>query len=338
MPTLHVVLLICQNEYEELLASEIKAAGLTGSEEGGGWLLTEQDRESASLDWCFAHYALIEPVEITGASVNVLAGGIADFFLNSAREERFAAAWPWQFAFAPGLEGLGRRVAAVEAEVRSLLQRKMARVARLASEAAVPRRGPARGLFVFFVDFQRAFVTREAWLGGQRRMADHPAAPSRSYLKVEEAYGILGCTPGDGESVIDLGAAPGGWSFSAAEKGARVIAVDNGPLKGGALDHPRIEHRREDAFHFRPPAGTTFDWMFCDLVENPHHVLRSIVEPWLHQGWCRRFVINLKFGRADAVGLLGETRVALAPKCAQLVVRHLFHDREEFTLMGLAAG
>src|SRR5690606_25054254 len=104
---------------------------------------------------------------------------------------------------------------------------------------------------------------------GQRRMADDSLAPSRSYLKVEEAYVVLGREPAAGETVVDLGAAPGGWSYSAAKRGAQVIAVDNGPLKGGALDHPRIEHRREDAFGFRPPGGRAFDWLFCDLVEDP---------------------------------------------------------------------
>ena len=53
-------------------------------------------------------------------------------------------------------------------------------------------------------------------------MADNPAAPSRSYLKIEEAYGILGREPAQGETVADLGAAPGGWSFSAAKRGAKV--------------------------------------------------------------------------------------------------------------------
>lgn len=331
--TIAPVLLICQDGYEELLASEIKAGGVPGCEEGGGWLLTEKDPRGSAPDWCFAHCALLEPEEIIGESVNALAAGIADTFLETARTERFEAPWPFQVTCAPALEGLGRRASAVEAAARELIQRKIARVAKLAT-ATPPRSGVARGLFVHFVDFQRAFVTRDAWFGGQRRMADDPAAPSRSYLKVEEAYGVLGAQPAAGEFVVDLGAAPGGWSFSAAQKGAHVIAIDNGPLKGGALDHPHIEHRRADAFRFQPAEGERIDWLFCDLVEDPHHVLRSIVEPWFDGKWCRRFVINLKFGRADAVALLHETRSKLGPKCARLIVRHLFHDREEFTLVG----
>src|ERR1019366_9513184 len=124
--------------------------------------------------------------------------------------------------------------------------------------------GAARGLFVWFTDFGTARVARSAFMCGQCRMADDDEAPSRSYLKVEEAYAIVGREPAKGETVCDLGAAPGGGSKTAAERGARVAAVDNGPLKGGALGNPLIERRRDDAFGFSPGREAVYDWMFCD--------------------------------------------------------------------------
>jgi 23S rRNA (cytidine2498-2'-O)-methyltransferase len=80
-----------------------------------------------------------------------------------------------------------------------------------------------------------------------------------------------------------------------------------------------------------------FDWLFCDMVEEPHHVLQHIVQPWLARGWCRHFIVNLKFGRVDAVALLQELRAPSSPLKAVNVryqVRHLYHDREEFTVVG----
>jgi 23S rRNA (cytidine2498-2'-O)-methyltransferase len=205
--------------------------------------------------------------------------------------------WPCSFAGGQDVTGLGRRVASVEAAFHELLRRKLGRIAKLAT-ADRPRVGPARGLFAWFTDFGRAAAARDAYLCGPARMADDDAAPSRSYLKLEEAYAIIGLEPRPGESVCDLGAAPGGWSYSAAKRGARVVAVDNGPLKGGALGHPLIEHRRADAFGFSPGKDAVYDWLLCDLLEDPRKVLQSIVRPWLAGGWCRRFVVNLKFGRA----------------------------------------
>ena len=140
------------------------------------------------------------------------------------------------------------------------------------------------------------------------------------------------------ETVVDLGAAPGGWSFSAAEKGALVQAVDNGPLKGGAKEHPGIRHVQEDAFRYRPPASGT-DWLFCDMIESPRRVLDEILLPWIDRSWCRRFVVNLKVGKTDPVALLrrlldgGDPR-SLAARCRVLRIRQLFHDREEITCVG----
>ncbi len=320
----------CQPGYELHLERELRPLGLVMSDNGGGWLQTP-DASGAPADLCFAHSALPSSVEITGESVNALAARIADFFLESARSERFEGEWPLSFDCAGNLDGLGRRADAVEKAFCELLRKRMSRVARLAAPGfRAP--GAQRGLFVCLTDFQRALVSRERISYGQRRMADDPLAPSRSYLKVEEAYGIIGREPAPGETVIDLGAAPGGWSYSAAKRGARVVAVDNGPLKAGALDNPLITHLQQDAFRFDPVAaqGRAADWLFCDLVEDPHHVLENILLPWLERRWCQRYIVNLKFGRVDPAALLKEARARI-PSAR---IRHLYHDREEFTLVG----
>ena len=323
-----------------MLGRELREAGLETKEEGSGWVLSAsaaKDAQALGLDdLCFPHFTLLQPQEIRGDSVNALAQRIAELFFESIRGEKLEGAWPCVFLTASEQPGLGRRVAAVEKVFHELLKKKMAGLAKRAAPVLAAGRGPSRGLIVFFADFGRIFVARELWSGGQRRIADDPQAPSRSYLKIEEAYVVMGRHPGAAERVCDLGAAPGGWSYSAAKRGARVVAVDNGPLKGGALDNVLIEHLREDAFRYAPQ-GRGFDWLFCDLVEEPHHVLTNLVLPWLERGWCRRFVIILKFGRTDAIGLLREVRGPDSPftlHTRNLHIRHLFHNREEFTLMG----
>jgi len=329
------MLCACQAGFEDLLARELAAAGAVVQERGPAWVLAAGGAPPPDL--VFAHQILPDPTELRGESVNALAQKIFDFFAASLRGERLEAPWPNCWQHPPEVTGLGRRTGAVADAFDLLLRRKLARVAKLAVPGLPRAPGPARGLFVWFADFGRAWVSREAWINGPRRMADDELAPSRSYLKLEEAYGILGREPLPGESVADLGAAPGGWSYSAAKRGARVIAVDNGPLKGGAASHPRIEHRRADAFGFHPGPGERFDWLLCDLVEEPHHVLQGIVGPWLERSWCRQFVVNLKFGRVDALALIRELRAPdspLATRAEEVRIRHLFHDREELTVVG----
>jgi 23S rRNA (cytidine2498-2'-O)-methyltransferase len=328
---------VCQSGYEGLLVREMDGLGLSAAESGPGWVLAERGAAADRLGGAaFPHAILDATAEIPGERVNELAQGIVEWFADSLQGERVEGPWPCVFAGAQDVTGLGRRVASVEAAFHGLLKKKLGRIARLAS-ADKPRVGPARGLFVWFTGFGKARAARSAHMNGQSRMADDDAAPSRSYLKVEEAYGIIGLEPRPGESVCDLGAAPGGWSYSAAKRGARVVAVDNGPLKGGALGHPLIDHRRADAFGFSPGREAIYDWLFCDLLEDPHKVLQAIALPWLARGWCRRFVINLKFGRVDPIALLKELRSPGSPFGAGATgarVVHLYHDREEFTVTG----
>ena len=331
------MLATCQPGCERHLAGELARAGFDPREQGAGWVLCSHETDRDPPDLAFAHLVLPVPHELRAGTINALVQQAVGFFAESLHEERVEAAWPCVWAGSAGTPGLSRRVIAGEKTFHDRLRRRFSRVARLALSGTPRGVGSVRGLFVFFTDFDRAFAARAAVLGGQRRMADHAAAPSRSYLKVEEAYGVLGVEPRPGETVADLGAAPGGWSYSAARRGAQVMAVDHGPLKGGALGHPRIRHRREDAFRFRPAAGEVFDWLFCDLVEEPHHVLRHLVNPWLKHRWCRRFVVNLKFGRTDPLALLGELRAPASPfatHAAVFRIRHLYHDREEFTVVG----
>jgi 23S rRNA (cytidine2498-2'-O)-methyltransferase len=338
MPS-HGALAVCQSGYEKLLAAELAAFGVGHVEVGPGWVMTADGDEGLPVKMrgaAFAHMVLESPVTISGKSVNEIAKGLLDFFAGSLSGERIEAAWPCVFSGAQDEPGLGRRVSSVDAAFGELLKRKLGRLAKLATSDR-PRVGPARGLFVWFTDFGTARAARSAFLCGQRRMADDDAAPSRSYLKVEEAYGLIGAEPQAGETVCDLGAAPGGWSYSAAKRGARVVAVDNGPMKGGALDNPLIDHRRADAFGFSPGKDATYDWLFSDMLEDPHKVLKSVVAPWLDGGWCRRFVINLKFGRVDPLHLLADLRAKDSPfvmRASGVRISHLYHDREEFTVTG----
>ena len=346
------MLLTCQPGFEALLARELaELHGAPVEGKGPGWVQLKSSavlppaletagrwrKHRATADLAFAHLTLRDPTEIRSDSVNALATRVTEFFLESLRDERIEAAWPSMWLGPQEIAGLGRRISAVEAAFAGQLKKKLSRVAKLATPGLPRGSGPVRGLFVFFAEFGCVFVSRDAFVHGPRRMADDERAPSRSYLKIEEACVVFGREPQPGETVCDLGAAPGGWSYSAAKRGARVIAIDNGPLKGGALGHPHIEHRREDAFRFFPPAGESFDWLFCDLVEEPHHVLCDIIGPWLARHWCHRFVVNLKFGRVDPIALLRELRAPGSPLVAHAPgarISHLYHDREEFTVVG----
>jgi len=176
------------------------------------------------------------------------------------------------------------------------------------------------------------------WPMGVPRLRQSSEAPSRSALKLEEAFLTL-LSEAERERLIqpgmratDLGASPGGWSWVLAKRNMRVVAVDNGPMAESVLDTGLVEHQRADGFVWKPVKAQ--DWMVCDMVESPRKVAARMSE-WFAHGWCKHAVFNLKLPMKKR---WDETRDCLAAFEAHagrpLVVRarQLYHDREEVTV------
>lgn len=179
------------------------------------------------------------------------------------------------------------------------------------------------------------------WTGGIPRLKLAHDAPSRSALKLEEA--LLSLLSADertrwlkaGQQGVDLGAAPGGWSWVLARAGLQVTAIDNGPLAESALGTGLIKHLRSDGFRWRPPHP--IDWLVCDMVEQPKRVA-ALMGDWLVDGDARRAIFNLKLPMKKRWQEVDEQLQALATRLKQaglsleLRARQLYHDREEITV------
>lgn len=207
--------------------------------------------------------------------------------------------------------------------------------------------GQTRHLHVCFISTNDALIgwsdTHNAspWPMGIPRLKSSRDAPSRSALKLEEAllqFDAMGHLK-PGMVAVDLGAAPGGWTWILTQHHVRVVAVDNGALQRSLLDSGLVEHRREDGFRFQPKRRV--DWLVCDMVEKPRRIA-TLVAQWLAQGWCSRVVANLKLPmkkRYEEVALcleLIEQQAADAGVHVELRARQLYHDREEITLYATA--
>ena len=174
--------------------------------------------------------------------------------------------------------------------------------------------------------------------GGISRLKFPREAPSRSTLKLEEAFHVL-LTPRErerllrsGGSAVDLGAAPGGWTFQLVQRGIKVTAIDNGRIDQRLMDSGRVQHLREDGFRYRP--AKTVDWLVCDMVEKPDRVAELVVR-WFREGLCRAAIFNLKLPMKRRFEAWQRARESLAPLLRQgyaLRARQLYHDREEITV------
>ncbi|WP_372964640.1 23S rRNA (cytidine(2498)-2'-O)-methyltransferase RlmM [Marinobacter sp.] len=204
---------------------------------------------------------------------------------------------------------------------------------------------PAR-LEILMNDFDAAIVgfslegNRSPFPGGILRLRLPASAPSRSALKLEEAWKVF--LPkerwldylGGGKKAVDLGAAPGGWTWQLVQQGMMVSAIDNGPMNPDLMATGHVEHVETDGYAWRPKRAV--DWMVCDIIDKPQRTARLAVD-WVGGKLCRYTVFNLKLPMKKRYEewLVCRDLIARGLEDAglnyTLKARHLYHDREEIT-------
>lgn len=220
------------------------------------------------------------------------------------------------------------------------LCKALSKAGRLVDDPARPR------LLLTFVSGRRVFVGLAAadnsamWPMGIPRLKFPREAPSRSTLKLEEAWHhfipreqweqrLSGDMTG-----VDLGAAPGGWTYQLVKRGMLVTAIDNGLMAESLMDTGLVQHLMADGFTYKP--RQTVDWMVCDIVEKPARSA-ALLETWLGEGLCREAVVNLKLPMkqryAEVRRLLERIEDGFKARKVKVSIgcKQLYHDREEVT-------
>ena len=151
----------------------------------------------------------------------------------------------------------------------------------------------------------------------------HP--PNRAYLKLWEALCLLGRYPQPGDFALDLGAAPGGWSYVLHTCGARVWAIDKAPLDQKIVRLPGIRPYQQSAFALKPENFEQLDWLVGDIACYPGRLYHWL-QPWLNGSQVRQFVLTLK--------LQGDTDFEMIRLFQQIPgsrVLQLSHNKHEVT-------
>ncbi len=153
---------------------------------------------------------------------------------------------------------------------------------------------------------------------------DHIGPPSRAYLKLWEALTRIGQFPAPGQTCLDLGASPGGWTWVLATLGADVVGVDKAPLDPRIAAMPNVTQRLESAFALPPER---VDWLCSDIIAYPQRLL-ALVQSWIAAGSVGRIVCTVKFQ--------GETDFAACDAFTAIPggrLLHLFHNKHELTFV-----
>ena len=158
--------------------------------------------------------------------------------------------------------------------------------------------------------------------GEWRFVEDREGPPSRAYLKLWEALTRLGAYPQPGDTGLDLGASPGGWTWVLARLGAAVTGVDKAPLDSRVAAMPGVTQAIDSAFALEP---RPVDWLVCDVIAYPARTL-AMLERWLPLA--RFMVCTIKFQ-----GATDHAAVEAAMQLPGVSVQHLFHNKHELTVL-----
>lgn len=182
------------------------------------------------------------------------------------------------------------------------------------------------------------------WMLGIPRLKFPSQAPSRSTLKLEEAFMTFLSKEErqqwlrEGATGVDLGAAPGGWTWQLVKNGLSVTAIDNGPMDETLMASGQVEHLKVDGFHYRPPRPV--NWLVCDMVEQPARIA-ELCAGWIADGAAERAIFNLKLPMKKRYDEVRECRRIIQERMGgecRLEMRQLYHDREEVTVFLTPAG
>lgn len=334
MPTPEHLLLV-RPGFESDLVSELAAAGLSASACGPG--LVRASGQLPPAPFIFERQRLPDAGFLSEPALKP----VTDETLGAVTARLRASAGPWLLQVYATEPELHDRAAGFARAVLRLVERHVPAVAARQVDGAteadplvVQLCRVAGGLW--YSTAPRSALT-SPWVGGIARMRDDPRAPSRSYLKIEEAFARMGLEPTPGQTAVDLGAAPGGWTLALAKRGCHVIAVDNGPLR---LPPPeagwgRVDYVRANGITFEPRQPV--DWLVADMLVAPGVVL-GLLRRWIGQRLLRQCVVNVKIPQADAYAAVAPIAQYVQSQGSGFSVQlcQLYHDRDEITVMGRA--
>lgn len=191
-----------------------------------------------------------------------------------------------------------------------------------------------------YVGVSTAGENLSSWPGGARHFAQTSEQISRAEFKLLEALEVFGLSLPSGGRVLDLGAAPGGWTRLFLDAGMHVVAVDQAQLDPRVAQRPQLEHYRGYAQRYLEEAirrHLKFDVIANDMRMDARDAARLLASasPCLAADG---FVISVfKLPHAtreiDPLTTLKEA-LSILNKCYGLVqARQLFHNRQEVTVV-----
>lgn len=155
---------------------------------------------------------------------------------------------------------------------------------------------------------------------------DRVGPPSRAYLKLQEALTLANLEISDKDSVLDLGATPGGWSYVAASLGAAVTMIDRSePDPKLFKKFKKLEYIKGDGLNPTEAFLSKATVLVSDMACEPARLLKS-VSAWVNLPHLRFMVCTLKFH-----GISDKKVIAAFAAIPHSEIYHLWNNGHELT-------
>lgn len=188
---------------------------------------------------------------------------------------------------------------------------------------------PSLGVFCLLDEHTLVYSAQrlKKWPDGECLfIEDKNNPPNRAYLKLWEALTLLNKYPKAGDSALDLGASPGGWTYVMQSLGATTTAVDKADLAPKIMQLPGIHFLKQSAFALEPSTlEQSYDWVLSDIACYPSRALALIMK-WIKSGKAKQMIFTIK--------LQGKTELSLIKALQDIPnasVVHLFYNKHEAT-------
>ncbi|MEO1525215.1 MAG: SAM-dependent methyltransferase [Planctomycetota bacterium] len=236
-----------------------------------------------------------------------------------------------KFGFEPGIDEVSLAVAD---EIHAAIQPKFV----TASEPNQVASPGDRVLDVVLVDPSHWFVgwhTAEdwesRWPGGVQPLDPEEEPISRAYYKAAESivWSEFDMNPGD--TVVEVGSAPGGACGRFLELGFQVLAVDPAEMDPSIADHPRLKHFRARAGDLPRKEFTGARWLFVDSNVKPDKTLTTVHHIVTHtQCTIEGMLLTMKLGNYGVASQIPEwVRRVEQWKPREIRIRQLARNRCE---------
>ena len=186
----------------------------------------------------------------------------------------------------------------------------------------------------YYIGISPAPYHLSIWAGGMRHFSKDNQTISRASFKLIEMIELFDLKIKKGDSAIDLGAAPGGWSKVLLDMGLHVTAVDPALMDKRIKEHSNFRHYQETTQKFLERGSRKkYQVIVNDMKMNVNDSLDLTTQfiPYLDLDGL--VIMTLKLPQSFDYRYIKGLLAKLNRHYKLMYARQLFHNRSEFTVV-----